>query len=180
MDKDFLIQTTNNLYRLTLFFPKKEPLRYKMREIASDILANSNGQVMADFLLNELRILNDFFEVAKKQFWVSDSDVSMVQAAYMSLMQELENVTNIDRLSHQQFEQPEQKNQAPFKHLYISERQKKILELIKEKGSMQVHQIQPFFSELSKRTLRRDFEQLLNQGFIKRMGEGNEISYKIT
>ena len=38
MDKDFLIQLTTELYRLTLLFPKKEPLRYKMRELADEIL----------------------------------------------------------------------------------------------------------------------------------------------
>ena len=41
MNKDFLIQLTNDLYKLTLLFPKKEPLRYKMRELADEILANS-------------------------------------------------------------------------------------------------------------------------------------------
>jgi len=40
MEKKFLLQFTNELYRLTLLFPKKEPLRYKMRELADDILAN--------------------------------------------------------------------------------------------------------------------------------------------
>ena len=41
MNKDFLLKITNELYRLTLLFPKKEPLRYKMRELADDILAQS-------------------------------------------------------------------------------------------------------------------------------------------
>jgi len=40
MNKENLTQITNELYRLTLLFPKKEPLRYKMRELADDILAN--------------------------------------------------------------------------------------------------------------------------------------------
>ena len=40
MEKKFLLQFTNELYRLTLLFPKKEPWRYKMRELADDILAN--------------------------------------------------------------------------------------------------------------------------------------------
>ncbi len=39
MNKDYFIQLTQNLYKITLLFPKKEPLRYKMRELADDILA---------------------------------------------------------------------------------------------------------------------------------------------
>ena len=38
MKRDELIQLTNVVYRLTLLFPKKEPLRYKIREVADDIL----------------------------------------------------------------------------------------------------------------------------------------------
>ena len=42
MDKNSLIELTNKVYKLTLLFPKKEPLRYKIREVADDILACSS------------------------------------------------------------------------------------------------------------------------------------------
>ena len=75
MNKDFLIELTNNLYRLTLLFPKKEPLRYKMRELADEILANSlriaeNSKTVKNCsrpILEELEVLDSFFEVAKSQ-----------------------------------------------------------------------------------------------------------------
>jgi len=54
MDPNHLLQITNELYRLTLLFPKKEPLRYKMRELADDILADS------------LRITNQYEYTDKK------------------------------------------------------------------------------------------------------------------
>ena len=40
MDKEYFIKLTSDLYQLTLFFPKKEPLRYKMRELANNVLAS--------------------------------------------------------------------------------------------------------------------------------------------
>ena len=40
MNKEDIIYITNNLYRLTQLFPKKEPLRYKIREVGGEILAN--------------------------------------------------------------------------------------------------------------------------------------------
>ena len=40
MDKNNLIEITKKLYQITLFFPKKEPLRYKIRELADDVLDN--------------------------------------------------------------------------------------------------------------------------------------------
>ena len=75
MDKNHLIQLTQNLYRLTLLFPKKEPLRYKMRELADDILANYLQIQLTEArplqVLDKLEILDSFFEVAKAQNWVA-------------------------------------------------------------------------------------------------------------
>ena len=38
MDKEYLIQLAKNAYNLTLLFPKKDPLRYKVRELADEVL----------------------------------------------------------------------------------------------------------------------------------------------
>src|SRR4030043_1077435 len=102
MDRDFLIQLTNSLYRLTLLFPKKEPLRYKMREIADDILANylnpkktesgslraltESGSLRA---LEGLEVLDAFFEVAKEQNWVSPEEILKLQENYSKLKDDL-------------------------------------------------------------------------------------------
>ncbi len=61
MDKEFFIKLTANIYRLTLLFPKKEPLRFKMREIANKILADSILILRGHFRSSE----NLFFEVRK-------------------------------------------------------------------------------------------------------------------
>jgi hypothetical protein len=85
MDRDFLIKLTNNLYRLTLLFPKKEPLRYKMREVADDILAEQSPLLALEYL----GVLDSFFEVAKSQNWVAAQDVLNLQAEYSKLDGEL-------------------------------------------------------------------------------------------
>ena len=40
MTKEEILKLTHDLYRLTLLFPKKEPLKYKIREIGIEILAD--------------------------------------------------------------------------------------------------------------------------------------------
>lgn len=175
MDKDSLIQATNNLYRLTLFFPKKEPLRYKMREKASDILANSNNinkHIAKDLLINDLKVLNGFFEVVKAQQWVSFSDISVVQVKYISLMEELENYSEHDQSERGRISL----RVSPRSN---SGRQEKILSFLRGKGRAQVQEVKQIFPEVTKRTIRRDFEQMLNQGLIKRIGEKNNTSYEI-
>lgn len=59
------------------------------------------------------------------------------------------------------------------------ERQNRILEVLKEKGKSQVWEIQNIFPRVSKRTIRRDFRAMLEQGLIERVGERNTTAYKL-
>jgi len=181
MDKDFLIKLTTNLYRLTILFPKKEPLRYKMRGLADDILANltaergeterrTGDEVKLQRPEEKLEILNSFFEVAKTQNWVTPQDILNLQQEYSNVKEELE------KLSEVQLPKVEKRREVEET---IPGRQQKILEVLKEKGRAQVWEIQKIFPEVTKRTLRRDFESLLNQDLIERMGERNETFYQI-
>ena len=159
MNKEFLIKLTADLYRLTLLFPKKEPLRYKIRELADDTLAKPKAK--------DLEILDSFFEVAKSQNWVSLSNILEVQKEYSKIREELKQSLDVQPRKVGRVEET------------IPGRQQKILEVLKEKGRVQVGEIQKIFPEVTKRTLRRDFESLLNQDLIERMGERNETFYQI-
>lgn len=160
LDRSFLIQLTNAVYRLTLLFPKKEPLRYKMRELADDILIKPDEK--------DLEVLDSFFEVALIQNWVKVADILAIKGEYDNLREQLEG------------NKPEQEKKeiTIFNH-NNSERKGKILAFLKEKGSAQVWQVKQLLPEVSKRTLRRDFEDMLEQGLIERIGERNDTFYKI-
>lgn len=195
MDKEFLIQLTNELYRLTLLFPKKEPLRYKMREIADEILANSisnfvnssksnkyKNSAIAENLYRLLEVLNGFFEVAKNQNWVSIVEILRIQEKYDRVRAELkkffkrppeEKLTQVRPMSIQSPVRPVQIQES------LSERQEKILNFLKQNGQTQVWQLKQIFPEVSKRTLRRDFCHLLKEGKIERIGQRNETSYQL-
>ncbi len=175
MDRDFLIQLTNNLYRLTLLFPKKEPLRYKMREVADCILVKPGEE--------DLKAIDGFFEVALAQNWVSPSDILAIQKEYAILREELEKLQPLairkkekaNCVEDSLIEVQPQLNLAQR----VSERQEKILAFLRENGRVQVWQVKQIFSEVTKRTLRRDFEHMLNQGVIERIGESNNTFYQI-
>ena len=170
MNKDYLIKLTHNLYRLTLLFPKKEPLRYKMRELADDILANSINNQHRVLIKKNLEVLDGFFEVAKSQNWVSQKEILNLQQEYSKLKDELGKLSQV---------RPVEANQDQTLASSMNERQEKILAFLKEKGRAQVWQVKELFPEVSKRTLRRDFEFLLKQGKIERIGERNETSYQL-
>jgi len=172
MNRELLIQLTNNLYRLTLLFPKKEPLRYKMRERAVDILAKPNEK--------DLAVLDSFFEVALVQNWVSPSDILAIKKEYDNLREILKKYKP---------EKEKKKDNLGIVEVYPKEtpiplrqnldRQEKILAFLKENGRAQVWQIKQVLPEVTKRTLRRDFEHMLEQGLIERKGEKNDTFYQI-
>lgn len=171
MDQNFLIQLTNNLYKLTLLFPKKEPLRYKMREKADDVIVKPNEK--------DLEVLDGFFEVAKSQNWVKVSDILAIQKEYDNLKEELKKA-KLEKKKSIPIDVPmvEVKPRPLLAQVMVG-RQEKILAYLKENGRVQVWQIKQLFPEVSKRTLRRDFEQMLNQGIIERRGERNDTFYQI-
>lgn len=155
MDKEELIELTNKLYKQTLLFPKKEPLRYKMREVADDILAFGREK--------DLEILKSYFKLAKLQNWVSYFDLLEIEEEYDRIKKDLPKVVR-----------------GPFSGTEkLDDRKERILAILKEREKIQVGEVQKVLPEVSKRTLRRDFEFLLKQGIVERMGDKNDTFYKI-
>lgn len=198
MDKEQLVKLTEELYHLTLLFPKKEPLRYKMREVADDVLAgalramnNTNGGNYSrkenhnSNVLKDLDILDAFFEVAKNQNWTSRDYVLKTQQDYSKLKEDLSVIFSSFKIQIQPkenqlakpIELPAQMPTVPPEN--VTDRQKNILEFIKEKGKAQVWEVKKVFPELSKRTLRRDFESLLKMGLVLRVGSRNNTFYEL-
>ena len=167
MEKEHLINLTNELYRLTLLFPKKEPLRYKIRGLALEILENQKEK--------NLEAMDSFFEVAKRQNWVSQDIIIEIQREYSKIRTALKNRldSNDSRGEIKGFS-----FELPQKQL-TNNRQQKIMNILKDKGKAQVGELKPVFPEVTKRTLRRDFEQLLRQGMIRRIGERNGTFYQL-
>jgi hypothetical protein len=91
MDKTNLIKLTKDSYRLTLMFPKREPLRCKIREVADDILAASILHKKNDISLinDQLEVIDSFFEVAREQNWTSASVIDDIKNAYAVLKSDL-------------------------------------------------------------------------------------------
>ena len=188
MDKNNLIQLTNNLYKLTLLFPKKEPLRYKMREVADEILDRCLRQNFGQNpVMDDLEVLDSFFEVAKAQNWVALSEVLRIQEEYNKIKDEIKkNIESPPELP-KLLEKPEEEKtesrpiqiSSPVTRNTVNSRQEKILGFLKENGRVQVWQVKQLFPEVTKRTLRRDFESLLKQGIIERVGERNDTFYEL-
>jgi hypothetical protein len=62
---------------------------------------------------------------------------------------------------------------------FISERQNKILKFLKENKKAQVMDLKKVLSDVTKRTIRRDLDDLLKKGSVIRVGEWNQVFYQI-
>jgi len=263
MDKNKLFELTNKIYRTTLLFPKKEPLRYKMREIADEVLSNliiwglfhssNSGKFSAveNFRLEQasfdqtnlglakqkdlifeiekdLEILGSYFEIAKWQNWVSYFDVLEIEEKYdkikcdfkkeiedlekkerkevsekdilleinkiargqasgageknqsrdpifaVSVNSSTDEIKNSGSKAIEDSRQSRDKNQGP-----LDQRKEKILEILEKNGRAQVWEVKEILPEVSKRTLRRDFNYLLKKGLVERIGERNNTFYQL-
>ena len=172
MDKKKLIELTNKLYKLTLLFPKKEPLRYKMRETADRILESF---IIEKVSRKDLEVIDAYFEVIKWQNWVSYFDILKIKDEYDKIKDSLIVEKPIVKPVHQM----DEKKEPQVIEKELGERQVKILEILKEKEMVQVWEVNKILTNVSKRTLRRDFEQLLKQGFVDRLGEKSKTFYKL-
>lgn len=61
----------------------------------------------------------------------------------------------------------------------ISDRQKKILEFLRKNEKAQVMDLQTILPDITKRTIRRDLDELMESGKIVRMGDFNQVFYTI-
>lgn len=188
MDKEYLTKITSDLYRLTLLFPKKEPLRYKMRELADNIVTNliliieGNTDKYRDFIeeiKKNIEPLDVFFDIAKNQNWVNSDDVSIIQDKFLVIKEELSEFESRLNEKNNFSEKQESKKKPVVSLASFNQRQKKIIEILKKKNKIQVQDAQVVFPEITKRTLRRDFDFLLKADVIKRSGKANLTFYHL-
>jgi len=183
----------------------KEPLRYKVREVADDILANLvlilegeiNERREAAFSVEKsIEILDALLELAKAQNWIDSDEIKKVQEKYKEIKIEVEEFNDILRRKTHLYEQkalliseekvapqkethvPQIKKQEKKKEVVnLNKRQEKILDLLKRKESLQVKDIQEVVQTATKRTLRRDLSAMVGKKLLKRTGAGNTIAY---
>lgn len=196
LDRGRILSTTNEVYRLTVLFPKKEPLRDKMRALSNEVLArfisfpneeNKSGRLeLINDAIKKIEILQSFCHVAASQNWVKPEELLQLEEKYNKIKEDflgLKVVTGgkekkVKKVEEKKIEKPEEEKETEPEEIFtVSPRQKQIIEFLKQNGKAQVWQIKEIFPDVSKRTLRRDFKDLLKNRLVKRKGERNDTYY---
>lgn len=199
MDKDYFIDLTVRVYNLTLQFPKKEPLRYQIRHLSNDILQNfifilqgnvKNPRDLISDTETRLETLDGFLKISQSQNWVNQKDILEIRKEYSNIKREIEKFKEQELKKSKKRQKPnnikkEEITSLPIlekdseEGLSLNNRQERILEILKERDKIQVHHIKDVFPDISKRTLRRDFESLLKQGLVERIGKRSNTFYRL-
>lgn len=183
MDKDFLIKLTLFIYQTSEHWPEDNLLKFKIRNLANEILADcillSQGnftKTLQSKLLGEVCEIQECFVQARAKRFLNRNEFLLFQKEYNNIKRKLGALTS------KGIKQVERRGafletEKGFKEEELREREKKILEILEEKGKAQVQDLQKFFPNISKRTLRRDLESLLKKGLVQRSGEWSRIFY---
>ncbi len=176
------IKLTSAVYNILEFFPDGEPLKNRAKDKALMILeklalvygtqgwASMQKEKVQSELLDDIEVLLSYLKVAKLKGWIENVN-------FLIIFQEYEEIKNKLGLSTRLIQIASLK---PNDANTLSARQSRILGLLQEKGKVQVSDIIKILPDITKRTIRRDLDELLKTGRITRSGEFNRICYALS
>lgn len=191
--EDKFIQLTAAVYKLLDFFPEGEPLKNRAKEKALLIMENRNnasGQFLEDIevLLNYLKLAKSFGWIDSINFLIISKEYEKIKGQVSQPMKKTESANIVAQTQRITFQKTIE-NQVSFAEekistekateFSISDRQRKILQILSEKGHAQVSDFKTVLSDVTKRTIRRDLDELLKNKEIIRTGEWNQVFYRL-
>lgn len=200
MDREYFLQLTLGLYRVTELFPVNEPLRLKMRERAGDILASlakAGFDLMSvdfDVIDRDLEVLYTYLDLAQEQNWVDQKNFFVLKQGYFAIQGKLRDLRVHFRIkkmtgNNHGKELVKDKKILPKHKVFRrgenntshgnDSRKKEIGKILQNKGPLRLIQILQNFPDINKRTLRRDLTSLVSQGILERYDEGKLTFYKL-
>ena len=204
MDEKFL-KLTNTVYKTLEFFPEADPLKTRAKDKALAIMEHlflinqtqhppagrqgwatladtfSEGKLKA-LILEDIDILLGYLWIGKTQGWLNSVNCMIINSEYEKIRKELapriESTQKLPGLENMAIETAEQ---APALENIreISERQQKIIEFLQKNEKAQVMDLQTVLPDITKRTIRRDIDELLEAGKIERQGDFNQVFYRL-
>ncbi len=189
MSEQKYLKLTDALYKVIEFFPEEEPLKNKTKEKALEIMENlvlislpqgnpNPGPVQKEKvsgqILKDIEILKGYLKLGKSQGWMDSLNFLILSKEYDKIKEEFQPAVKVMQRG------VEKDKQAVISDKPISKRQKKILEILEKERKAQVGDLKKVFSQVSKRTLRRDLDDLLKKKKVVRTGEWNQVVYSLS
>jgi len=198
MENEKFTKLTNTVYKILEFFPESDPLKNRAKDRALLIMENlilvNDNSGWASFqkekikvqILEDVDILLGYFWIGKSQGWLNSSNYLIISNEYENIKKEINPIINliietpIIEKRTQIASSPVLNNTEPkTPNFSISDRQKKILNFLEKNKKAQVMDLQKVLPDITKRTIRRDLDELLGSNRIVRLGDFNQVFYEI-
>lgn len=190
MNRDFFIKLTLGTYRVTDVLPSQGQEKEEIRSLANSILADlilfsENSPIASEQkssliskIQGEIGSLVGYVASLKNNSKINPKHLFILEREYRKISQWLQEQSLAIVQSIQTkpgvSKQEKVKEESP-----LSERQKRILGILQNKEKTQVWELQKVLTEVTKRTLRRDLDDLLRHNLIERKGEWNAVFYRM-
>ena len=200
--EDKYLKLTNTVYKVLEFFPESDPLKHRAKDKALAImehliLVNDNSG-WASFqkekvkvrLLEDIDALLGYLWIGKAQGWLNSINCLIIANEYEKIRNGITPIVapivpdkspegHLDgpvTIPAQQVLVEEPKQDAKT---VLNGRKGKILEFLNSHEKAQVMDLQTVLPDITKRTIRRDLDELLSTGKIDRTGDFNQVSYTL-
>lgn len=150
-------------------------------------------------LLEDIDMLLGYLWIGKSQGWLSSTNCLIIANEYEKIKKDIEPVIEFTKklpgIDDPIQEPPASQKDIQSDHsvssaesvqdaeehdeVEISARQEKILEFLRKNEKAQVMDLQAVVPDITKRTIRRDLDELLESGKIVRLGDFNQVFYMI-
>ena len=191
MENKFL-KLTNTVYKLLEFFPDSDPLKIIAKDKALSILeqmslinetsgwASFQKEKIKSQVLEDIDTLLGYLWIGKSQGWLNSFNCLIVSNEYEKMKGEVRPVmAPIIELTKKLPGIEEPIKEGDSVSFDITGRKAKILEYLKYHEKAQVMDLMTVLPDITKRTIRRDLDELLKLNKIVRSWEFNQVFYKI-
>jgi len=183
MDENFL-KTINAVYMLAEYFPETDPLTIKIKEKVLNISESFIVEGLSGKVEKEVEVLLNYLAMAKKIGWINAMN-------YLIICKGFEDIKPVGaetpktsvaevKAELEPLPQPVLNKLPPKQKSDLTARQQKIVEFLKQKERAQVADLLQVLPNVTKRTIRRDLDELLEMGQIVRTGNFNQVSYQMS
>ncbi len=200
MDVDYVIRLTISAYQLTEEWEERSLLRLKIRKASAGVLKNfiltscSNPvQEAKKQLFENLSQLEEALKWARREKLISRKSFIFLKEEYGRVRDSVNAANQVEQERQPPAENPKQTapqkvkkpktepSQAkPKPRQKLKAREAKIIQVLGDREKAQVNELKEFFPDISKRTLRRDIDSLLQKNMIVRHGEWNDVYYTLS
>ena len=175
MRENFL-KLANAAYKVIEFFPESDPLKNRAKDRVLAIMSALGGSPEGgeNSIQEDIDILLGYFWLAKCQGWLNSANYLIICAEYKNIKSQTSQIQQKPNGSTA----VEPLKIAGTKDV-LAARQLKILDFLENNQKAQVMDLQKILPDVTKRTIRRDLDELLESGEIIREGEFNEVFYRL-